>query len=243
MTWVDTKVVARTDWADDLWTVRLDANTQAFSPGQFVNIGIEIGGAIVRRSYSLASAPGAPLELYIVKVAEGQLTSRLHELRAGDGLRVDDKPLGFFSLEHVPAADVLWLLATGTGLGPYMSMLRSGQLWPRFSRVVVVHGVRTSDYLGYRDELEQLSVSRALSYVPMLTRERHEEILYGRIPAGIASGVLEKAAGCEFLPDSAHVMLCGNPAMISDTITMLSARGLRKHRSRKPGHITTEKYW
>jgi ferredoxin--NADP+ reductase len=243
MTWKDARIVARTDWAPDLWTARLDAELQPFSPGQFINLGLEIDGELVKRSYSLASAPGAPVEFYLVKVADGALTPRLYELGVGDVVRFDDKPQGFFTLDYVPEAEVLWLMSTGTGLGPFMSMIRSGRLWERFARVVVVHGARLGAHLGYRDELEQLSAQRPLAYVPLVTRERLEEALYGRIPAAIESGVVEKAAGATLSPDTAHVMLCGNPAMIADTMATLAKRGLRKHRTRKPGHITTEKYW
>lgn len=242
MTWRDAKVIARTDWADDLWTARFDAEVLPFSPGQFVNLGLDLEGAFVRRSYSIASAPDAPLELFLVKVAGGALTPHLYELGVGATVRIDDKPYGVFTLEHVPNAAVLWLMATGTGLGPFMSMLRSGRLWPRFGAVVLVHGVRLAAHLAYRDELELLTERRPFRYVPMVTRERHEELLAGRIPAGIDSGVLEKAAGHP-LDVSSHVMLCGNPEMITDTITVLQSRGLRKHRTRAPGHISTEKYW
>lgn len=243
MTWVDTKILARTDWAEGLWTVRLDVGLPEFSPGQFINVGLIIDGELVKRSYSLASAPSAPAELFLVKVDTGALTPRLFTLGVGDTVRVDDVAHGFFTLEHVPDARVLWLIATGTGLGPFMSMIRSGRLWSRFERVVVVHGTRVSEHLGYRDELEQLAERRPLCYLPILTREHHEEILHGRIPAAIRAGTLETASGEKLDPIDTHVMLCGNPGMIADTIACLGERGMSKHRTRKPGHITTEKYW
>lgn len=242
MTWRDAKVIARTDWADDLWTARFDVDVLPFSPGQFVNVGLDLSGDFVRRSYSIASAPEAPLELYLVKVEGGALTPHLYELGVGATVRIDDKPYGVFTLEHVPDADVLWLVASGTGLGPYVSMLRSGRLWPRFATVVLVHGARYAAHLGYRDELTALAERRPFRYVPMVTRERHEDLLNGRIPAGLESGVIEKAAG-HALDTASHVMLCGNPRMIADTISVLERRGLKKHRTRAPGHISTEKYW
>lgn len=242
MTWRDTKIVARTDWSDDLWTLRLDARCD-FEPGQWVNLGLDVDGELVKRPYSLASAPGAPAEVYLVEVEGGALTPRLHTLSIGDVLRIDDSAQGFFTTAYVPDAEVLWLMATGTGLGPFMSMLRSGQLWSRFPRVVVVHGARRVADLGYRDELERLTESRPLAYVPMVTRERHEETLHGRITENIERGWLEKAAGVQISPETAHVMLCGNPDMIGDAMSLLAERGLRRHRTRKPGHITIEKYW
>ncbi len=241
MTWRETSIIARTDWAEDLWTVRLDAKL-SFAPGQFINLGLALDGERVRRSYSLASAPGAPVELFLVKVAGGALTPKLYELGVGSTVGFDDRPQGFFTLEHVPDREVLWLLATGTGLGPFMSMLRSGQPWSRFERVVLVHGVRSAAHLGYRDELAELAERRPFRYVPMVSREHHEELLHGRITAGLESGALEAAAGTP-LDTSCHVMLCGNPEMIADTMARLGERGLHKHRPRRPGHVTTEKYW
>jgi ferredoxin/flavodoxin---NADP+ reductase len=244
MSWQVARVVARTDWADGLWTARLDVVLDRFAPGQFVRLGLEIDGEIVKRSYSVASAPGAPADFYLVRVEGGALTPRLDVMPVGGELLVDPTPLGFFTLEHVPPARDLWLLATGTGLAPYLSMLRSGVLWPRFERVVLVHGARQSAHLGHKEELEVLAAARpALRFVPMLSREEHPRILGGRIPAAIASGQLEHAAGVPFDPATAHVMICGNPEMIADTIATLEVRGLRRHRVKKPGHITIEKYW
>lgn len=123
-------------------------------------------------------------------------------------------------------------------------MIRSGRLWSRFERVVLVHGARHVDQLGYRDELEGIAERRAgFTYVPMVSRQDDERALRGRIPANLDNGRLEKAAGLSLRPELSHVLLCGNPDMIRDTTDALAARGLRKHRTRKPGHISTEKYW
>jgi ferredoxin--NADP+ reductase len=243
VSWLTAKVVARTSWADGLWTSRLDAVLD-FAPGQFVRLGMNIGDEVVRRSYSLASAPGKPAELFLVRVEGGALSPRLDRLALGDEVLVDPTPHGFFTLDHVPPAKDLWLLASGTGLAPFVSMLRSGLLWPRFERVVLVHGARQSAHLAYKDELEAITAARpALRYLPMLTREAHPRVLAGRIPAAIGDGRLEGAVGASIAPDRAHVMICGNPDMISDTLAALEQRGLRRHRVKKPGHVTFEKYW
>ena len=198
----------------------------------------------VRRPYSIASAPGLPLEFYLVVVSEGALSPSLHALGVGDAIGVQSDARGFFTLEHVPEVRDLWLLATGTGLGPYVSMIRSGQLWDRFERVVLVHGARRANHLGYREELEGVAARRSgFVYVPVISRQDDERALRGRIPANIDNGHLEKAAGVELDPAHSHVLVCGNPDMVADTTTALATRGLRKHRSRKPGHISTEKYW
>jgi ferredoxin--NADP+ reductase len=241
MTFAEARVLARTDWAEGLWTVRLDAEV-SFRPGQFVNLALELDGEMVRRAYSLASPPGRPPEFYLVRVPSGRFTTRLYERRIGDTVLCEREAHGFFTLEHVPPARDAWLLATGTGLGPFLSMLRSGEPFARFENVVLVHGVRCAAHLGHREELAALADARPrFRYLPVLSREESE--LTGRIPQLALDGRLERAAGRELDPAQSHVLLCGNPDMIRDATAALEQRGLRKHRKREPGHITTERYW
>jgi ferredoxin--NADP+ reductase len=179
-------------------------------------------------------------------VPGGALTSELCRLGPGDAVLVERHPQGFFRLRYVPDAAELWMVATGTGLGPFLSMLRAQELWRRFPRVVLVHGVRDASQLGYRGELEALVAERAgrLVYMPALSREQAAGgELHGRITTLLSDGSLEARASARLDPERSHVMLCGNPAMIADMTALLETRGLRKHRQRKPGHITIEKYW
>jgi ferredoxin--NADP+ reductase len=244
--WRETTIVERIDWAEGLWTIRLDQSLD-FQPGQFVNIGIDVAGERVKRSYSVASAPGDPVELFLARVSGGALSTPLFDLQQGARLWLEDRAYGLLTLEHVPAfAKDLWLLATGTGLAPFLSMLRSGVLLPRFERVIVVNCVRLNVHLAYQNELQRLCEASAdsLRYVPFVTREpplqgRHA----GRITAAIEDGRLESLAGVPFDGARSHFMLCGNPEMIADAIEKLAARGLKRHRRRDPGHITIEKYW
>ncbi len=246
MTWIETTITSRRDWAPGLMSLSLEASASPFTPGQFINLALDVGADRVKRSYSLASAPGAPSEVYLSLVPEGVLTPALFERGPGDRVWLDDRALGFFTLDHVPAAERLWLVATGTGLGPFLSMLRSPTIWQRFSRIVLVHGVRYVSHLGYGAELSRLVEQHAgqLSYVPALTREAPPSgALAGRLPALLASGELEQQLSLAIDPALDHVLLCGNPAMIDEVQTVLGARGLNKHRPRKPGHITIESYW
>jgi ferredoxin/flavodoxin---NADP+ reductase len=246
VTWIETKIARRRDWAPGLMSLELEARADPFVPGQFINLGLDIAGARVKRSYSLASAPGAPSEVYLSLVPEGGLTPALFERGQGDTVWLDDRALGFFTLDHVPVAERAWLVATGTGLGPFLSMLRSPTIWQRFARIVVVHGVRYLSHLGYADELAQLMAEHPgqLDYVPAVTREAPPAgVCSGRLPALLASGELERRLVLQLDPARDHVLLCGNPAMISEVQSLLGARGLAKHRPRKPGHITIESYW
>ena len=225
-------------------TLRL-ASRAPFRPGQFMNLGLQLPSGFVSRSYSLASAPGDPLEVLLARVGEGALTPALFELGEGASLVLDPKPQGFFTFDYVPPHRDLWLLATGTGLGPFLSMLRSAQAFERATRVILVHGTRGPLELAHREELEALASARptAFHYIPVLSREAEAGILSGRLTQALTSGELERRAEAEISPETAHCMLCGNPSMIDDVIALLAERGLRRHRQRTPGHITTEKYW
>lgn len=246
MTWIESRIIHRHDWAPGLMTLALDAVVAPYVPGQFVNVALEQGGERVKRSYSLASASGEPSELYLTQVDSGALTPELFRLGPGERVWIDDRGLGFFTLDYVPSARHLWLLATGTGLGPFMAMLRSPTIWQRFERVVLVHGVRQCAHLGYSVELAGFAAARSpqFAYVPIVTRESPPAgALGGRIPALLAGGQLEAHAGLALEPHQTHVLICGNPAMIGDVQKTLEQRGMHKHRPRKPGHFSFESYW
>jgi len=244
--WVEAVVSERHEWAPGLVTLKLGAELEAFEPGQWANVALDIEGERARRAYSLASAPGQPPELYVALVPEGRFTPRLFALRVGDLIDIERKPQGFFTLGWVPDSEDLWLVATGTGLAPYVSMLRSEEVWRRFRRIVLVHGVRQRAHLSYRDELLALSAAHGgrLTHVPVVSREPGAaDVLPGRVTTALESGQLEATAGVELSPERSHVMLCGNPEMIREMSERLAARGLRKHRQRQPGHVTAESYW
>jgi ferredoxin--NADP+ reductase len=240
----DTKIQRRTLWAPGLVSLVLDPPNPAFVPGQFFQLGVRgPDGELIRRSYSAASAPGQPLEFLLSEVPSGALTPRLCALGEGDILELDDVPLGFFTLAEVPACDTLWLVATGTGLGPFLSMLRSEDALERFNQVVVVHGAPSRARLAYADEVRALSQGKNARYVPCVSREEPpEDGLAGRVTEVLTSGALEAKAGVS-IDARAHVLLCGNPAMIDDMVGLLRGRGLEKHRRRAPGHFNFEKYW
>jgi ferredoxin--NADP+ reductase len=243
-TWIAAKVVWKEEWTPGLVSLRLDTRLQ-FKPGQFTNLRLRSDPDTERRAYSMASAPGEPAEFYANEVKEGGFSPQLLQLREGDSVWIDTKPSGFFTLDELPAGEDLWLLATGTGLAPFLSMLRSGEAQQRFSRIILVHGVREQSHLGHRAELAQRAQEvSSFEFVPVLSREAAVSGgLVGRIPTLISSGELERAAGISLDPTRSRILLCGNPQMIIDTRAVLEARGLKAHRRRAPGHILTENYW
>ncbi|HYR34267.1 MAG TPA: FAD-binding oxidoreductase [Burkholderiales bacterium] len=238
--WLTGKVVENRHWTDTLFSLRVEGAPLGFRAGQFVRIALDIEGQRVARAFSFVNPPDDPvLEFYGVIVPEGPLSPRLARLNPGDALDVASNPAGFLVLSEVPDAETLWLISTGTGLAPFLSILRTPEPWTRFRNVVVVHAVRYARELAYRDLIQRTGAR----YVSFVSREAAPGSLAGRIPAAIADGRLEAAAGLPLSAATAHAMLCGNPQMLKDVQAALAARGMRKHRRRVPGHITVESFW
>ena len=239
-TWLEGRVLENRHWTESLFSLRVEAPRLEFQAGQFVRIAVE---ERVARAFSFVNPPQDPvLEFYGIVVPQGPLSPRLAALRAGDRLLIAGNPAGFLVLREVPPAKTLWLMSTGTGIAPFLSILRTDEPWQRFENVVLVHAVRHTAELVYQEMIRQISKQRGLRTVTFVSREATPGSLAGRIPAAIRDGRLEKAAGLA-LDHDAHVMLCGNPDMLRDAQAALGERGLRKHRRRNPGHISVESFW
>lgn len=244
--WLEGRVIENRHWTEALFSLRVAGVPLAFEAGQFVRIALDIGGERIARPFSLVNAPGDPvLEFYGIVVPEGPLSPRLARLAPGEALFVARNPAGFLVLSEVRDAETLWLVSTGTGLAPFLSILRTDTPWRRFRNVVLVHAVRHARELVYRDLIESFAGTyrQEFKYVSFVSREAAAGSLAGRIPAAIRDGRLEAAAGLEIAPDSSQVMLCGNPDMLKDATAALAERGMRKHRRRSPGHISVESFW
>lgn len=223
-----------------------------FTAGQFARLGVrKPSGCIVWRAYSMVSAPHDEfLDFFSIVVPDGEFTSELSRLEVGDELLVDKQAFGFLTLDRFPDGRDLWLLATGTGLAPFLSILQDFEAWQRFERIVLVYSVREARELAYqrliaelpqRDYLEGLGDK--LLYLPVVTRERIPGALHGRITRLIETGELERAADLQLTPEHSRIMLCGNPQMIEDTRTILKARDLNLSLTRRPGQVAVENYW
>jgi len=244
--WLEGRVVGQTRWTDRLCSLRVAAPLGPFEAGQFTKLALDVGGERIARPYSLVNPPGSdPLEFYYNVVSGGPLSPRLAALEPGAPVYVAPNPAGFLVLREVPEAENLWLISTGTGLGPFLSILRTEAPWSRFSRVTLVHAVRTGADRAYRETIGEVAAARGerFGFVTFVSREPAPGALAGRIPAAIDDGRLEQAAGVALGAEQSHVMLCGNPAMVADVTAALVSRGMRKHRRRAPGHITVETYW
>lgn len=242
--------------------VRLDSGARlGFEPGQFVNLGLpprreedESGKTgLVKRPYSIASAPNEEeVEFFIRLVDDGALTPALMELEVGDPVWMEERAIGKFTLAALPEEPVaarreLVMVSTGTGIAPFMSMLRQfepGQLWRRF---VMVNGVRIESDLGYRAELEAMAAEREdVAYIPVLSRAEADggwTGLEGRVDRALEPARYEALVGSPLDPAHSQVFLCGNPAMIDQLEEELGERGFKRHRKRDPGQLHLERYW
>jgi ferredoxin/flavodoxin---NADP+ reductase len=239
--WLEGRVIENRHWTESLFSLRVEAPRLDFQAGQFVRIALD---ERVARAFSFVNPPADPvLEFYGIVVPDGPLSPRLARLRTGDRLLIAGNPAGFLVLREVPPVNTLWLVSTGTGIAPFLSIVRTPEPWQRFANVVLVHAVRHARELAYQDTISQISKAHPLHYVTFVSREAAPGSLAGRIPAAIRDGRLEKAAGVALDAQTSHVMLCGNPAMLKDAQGALAERGLRKHRRRNPGHITVESFW
>ena len=245
--WVTGKVTKVQFWTDALFSLTLHAPVHPFTAGQFAKLGLDIDGERVQRAYSYVNAPDNPdLEFYLVTVPDGKLSPRLAALKPGDEVQIVSDAAGFFVLDEIPDCDTLWMLATGTAIGPYLSILQQGEGMARFEHIVLVHAARYAADLSYLPLMQQLAerYNGKLRIQTVVSRETAPGALTGRVPALIESGQLEQAVGLPITAENSHIMLCGNPQMVRDTQQLLKdTREMRKHLRRKPGHITSEHYW
>jgi len=244
--WVTGRVVALRRWTERLCSLQVEAAVEPFRAGQYNRLRLRVAGEWVARPYSYVNAPAVrPLEFYLTEVPGGPLSGRLLRLQPGDTVELMPRASGLFTLDQVPPAHALWLLATGTGLGPFLAILGAGEVWSRFATVCLVHGVRTPDEFGYREQLQQWQADSGgrLRYLPLLSRASESGVISGRVTTALLNGDLETQADLDIAPGRSQVMLCGNPGMVQEVQHLLAARGLVRNRRGHPGQITVENYW
>jgi len=172
------------------------------------------------------------------------LSPRLFDLQTGDDVLVSDNPSGFLTVSEIPECRHLWMIATGTGIGPFLAILKSTDAWQKFEKIVLCYSVSYAAELAYLDVIAGVSDKHGeqFCFVPIVTRESHAGALGKRVPSLMQDGSLEQHSGISINPNDTHVMMCGSSDMITDVSAELSSRDMKKHRRRDPGHFTTEKY-
>ncbi len=238
-------------WTDSLFSFKTSRDQGLrFKNGHFVMVGLEDGGRPLLRAYSIASANYEEnLEFFSIKVPDGPLTSRLQHIKAGDEVLISTKPTGTLVTDHLLPGRRLYLLATGTGLAPFMSIIKDPEVYEQYEQIVLVHGVRRVTDLAYRDvicnelpanEYFGEQVREKLLYYPTVTREPF--VNQGRITDLMRSGQL--FADQQLPPPNAdedRFMLCGSPAMLADTCQILEEQGFRETRQGVAGHYVIER--
>lgn len=238
-------------WTDRLFSFKTTRDPAfRYANGQFTMIGLEVEGRPLLRAYSMVSANYEErLEFFSIKVASGPLTSRLQHLRSGDRILVGRKPTGTLVQDNLQPGDTLYLLGTGTGLAPFMSIIKDPDTYERYRRVVLVHGCRFIAELAYGDyitrelpanDLIGEMVRERLLYYPTVTREPYTH--QGRITHLMATDRLPTDLGLSPLdPARDRLMLCGSPAMLKDMTALLEERGFEEGSASEPGQYVIEK--
>lgn len=249
-------------WAPNLFSFRLTRYAGfRFTPGQFARLGVSkpdpdnpknpSGSRIVWRAYSIVSASyDEHLEFFSIVVPGGDFTSELSRLKVGDTVFVEKMNYGFLTCDRFEQGKDLWLLATGTGLAPFISILWEPKTWEDYENLVLVHSVRYPNELAYRATIEGFRTqehlrehAHKLHYVQVVTRARVDGALSERIPALIDSGQVERHVQLPLDVVRSRVMICGNPEMVTDTRKRLAARGFATSRRGIPGQLAVENYW
>ena len=239
-------------WTDRLFSFKTTRDeTLRFSNGHFTMIGLRLeGGKPLLRAYSIVSANYEDhLEFLSIKVQDGPLTSRLQHIQVGDKIVVGKKPTGTLLIDYLLPGKNLYLFGTGTGVAPFLSIVRDPETYERFEKVILVHGVRQVAELAYQDYLSQElpaheflgeMVSAQMLYYPTVTREPFRT--QGRIPELIESGKMQADLGLpKFDPAHDRAMLCGSPAMLRQLKELLEARGFMEGNTTKPGDFVVER--
>lgn len=240
-------------WTPSLFSFRCtrDAGFR-FTAGQFARLGVrKANGSIVWRGYSMVSSPFDEfLEFFSIVVPGGEFTSQLSQLTVGDEILIEKQAHGFLTLDRFVDGESLWLLSTGTGVAPFLSMLQDFEIWRRFERIVLVYSVRYAAELAYKDLLNEVltreyvaEYAHKFTFVPVVTREDVAGCLGVRITDLLISGGLEKHVGLSMTAQNSRVMLCGNPQMVEDCRVLLQKRDMQLSLTRKPGAVAVENYW
>lgn len=245
------KVLSVHHWTDRLFSFTCTRNSSLrFENGQFCMIGIEVDGKPLLRAYSIASANYEEhLEFLSIKVPDGPLTSRLCHMQVGDTVLIGRKPTGTLVLSNLTPGRNLYFFSTGTGLAPFMSLVRDPDVYENFEKIILTHTVRTKDELAYHHYLlkdlpnnEFLGeyVKEKLIYYPTVTREEYP--VRDRITTLIKNGKLFSDIQLPVMdPEHDRAMICGSPAMLAETKSILESKGFIEGSGSSPGSFAIEK--
>jgi ferredoxin--NADP+ reductase len=253
--WVKGVVADCSHWTNNLFSLRIEADVSPFEAGQYTWLAPgsvdESGAAGSAQPYSILSAPDdQALEFFFYTRADGDLSKQLSGVNAGDQLWVKRAAAGKLTLSQVRASDTLCLLATGTGVSPFLSMLKTPEPFLRFNKVVLVYAVRHNQDLRYQELFGELSKRypgqfQLIAFVSRETPSAHlmPFAIHGHITESLQNGTLEVLLNIDFSPQTTQFMLCGNPGMVKDAVSVLQQRGFADNKPALSGQLTYEAYW
>ena len=240
-------------WTSSLLSFRTSRDPNfRFTPGHYARLGLQSAkDNVVWRPFSVVSSTvDGYLEFFAVIVPNGEFSVPLSNIREGDTIQVDKTSYGFMTIDGFAPGKDLWLLATGTGLGPFLSILRDSATWNAYENIVLVHSVRYAVELAYRDEIQAIiqehtlgTLPARLRYIPVVTRELWLDMLWARIPQLIEDGRLEQTANLKLDLNRSRIMVCGNPEMIRELRGLFIAKDFQTNRRAAPGQLAFENYW
>lgn len=245
-------VTDRIDWTDNEFSLMVNAPVDPYLAGQFTKLALpNDSGEWVRRAYSLVNSPHhkaghQQMEFLFITADEGELSPRLQQLAKGDTVYVAKQASGFMTLAEIPDKMTdLWLLSTGSAIGPFLAILDELETASRFDEIVLVHAVRTQAELVYQSKIAKMlkRYESKLHYIAIVSREQCDGLLQGRIPELLLSGALTEAAQVTLKKESSFFYICGNPDMVKDTSATLNKLGYIKNLRRKAGNFSSENYW
>lgn len=242
------KVVEQLRPGERLRILKITAPPLEYAAGQFTKLGLPVpDDKPLMRAYSFVNTPAeSEYEfLYDVLPEGGNLTPRLDSLNAGDEILVSARPSGLLVLSELPdTARKLFLIGTGTGIGPFISMLSTPAPWERFEHLTLIYGVRHAAELLFADRIKAFAVNSGatFNYLPLVSREGAPDTYHGRVTELLRSGELERSCGFELDP-TCQFMMCGNPEMVREMCVLFQERGFERNRRARPGNVTIEKYW
>lgn len=252
--WTTETILSVHTWTDKLFSFKTTRSASfRFAPGQFARLGVVIPetGEVVWRAYSMASANYEDhLEFFSIVVPDGAFTSRLARFSPGDSILVEKASYGFLTTDRFVNGRDLWLLASGTGLAPFLSILHDPLVWNAYENLILVQSVREANELAYREHIIEIPKhallcdgKARLHYIPVVTRETVPGTLSARINRLITEGTLEEKLGLPLDIEHSRLMVCGNPQMALDMREVLKQRGFQVGRRGIPGQMAFENYW
>ncbi|AWD32569.1 Ferredoxin--NADP reductase [Candidatus Kinetoplastibacterium sorsogonicusi] len=219
-------------------------NFHKFTPGQFTRLGLSIENNNIFRAYSIVSSPKEKyLEFYYNVINNGYLTPFLAKLMPNDEIFIDKKSYGILSIDNIMPNRNLLLIASGTGLSPYISILRNNKIWSNFKKIIIIHTVKYENELGYKQEILSYVNKKLVIYKPIVTQEKNTFIMKKRLTVLFDTGEINKFLDEQITPENTSMMICGNPSLVNDMRLILKNLNFQTSRLNKIGHVIFEKYW